>query len=176
MSLVIKTALGIITLVLERDTAPLTVQHATSVAEAGTFNDVQFYRSDFVIQMGTAHSPGREVPKISANEAGLRKCRTNARGTAAFAHWDVPDAGAGDFFINTGDNPHLDSAYGGFCVFAAVADADAASLRVVDAVAESVKQGRKVAVHEVTHEATAAGEGMGKEEPELQPPEPQSEL
>ena len=150
MSLLIKTALGIITLVLEPETAPLTVQHATSVAAAGTFNNVQFYRSDFVIQMGVANTPQRNaVPKMS-NEAGMRKCRTNARGSAAFAHYDVPDGGAGDIFINLGDNPHLDSAYGGFCVFAAVADADAASFRVVDAVAESVKKGHNVVVQEVT--------------------------
>ena len=32
------------------------------------------------------------------------------RGTAAIAHWDVPDCGNSDFFINVKDNPHLDDA------------------------------------------------------------------
>ena len=52
-------------------------------------------------------------------------CRTpplasNVRGTCSVAHWDVPDCGNTEFFINLKPNPHLDEAYGGYCVFAAV--------------------------------------------------------
>ena len=47
----------------------------------------------------------------------------------------MPDAGNTEFFINLQPNPHLDAAYGGFAVFAAVADGDAASFAVMDAIA-----------------------------------------
>ena len=58
---------------------------------------------------------------------------SNTRGTAAIAHWDVPDCGNSEFFINLGTNAHLDEAYGGYCVFAQVEDD--ASFAIVDAIA-----------------------------------------
>jgi cyclophilin family peptidyl-prolyl cis-trans isomerase len=111
-SLIIKTILGAITLTLEQHSAPLTVQHLTSASQAGTFNDVQFYRpetwlSEFVIQMGTHLGTGHHSPNIPENEVLTTRCRSNVRGTAAFAHGDVPNASAGVFFINTQDNSHM---------------------------------------------------------------------
>ena len=99
--------------------------------------------------------PPPQPPKLSVNENFTGARRSNTRGTASFAHWDVPDAGAAEFFINLGANAHLDEAYGGYCVFAAVDAADAASFVVVDQIAEAVKAGSKVAVLEVS----VVGEG-----------------
>ena len=49
----------------------------------------------------------------------------NTRGGVAIAHWDVPDNGNSEFFINLKTNSHLDQAYGGYCVFAEVVGATA---------------------------------------------------
>ena len=40
-------------------------------------------------------------------------------------------------------NAHLDSAYGGYCVFAKIDDTDAASFSTVDAIARAVVNGAK---------------------------------
>ena len=75
---------------------------------------------------------------------------SNTRGTAAIAHWDVPDCGNSEFFINLGTNAHLDSAYGGYCVFAQVEDD--ASFKVVDAIAEAIKKVGKVDISSIVCE------------------------
>ena len=75
------------------------------------------------------------------NETSTGTVISNSRGTAAIAHWDVPDCGNSEFFINLGSNSHLDSAYGGYCVFAEVQDE--ASFSVVDAIAEAIAKGGK---------------------------------
>ena len=64
------------------------------------------------------------------------------------AHWDVPDCGNSEFFINIKDNPHLDSAYGGYCVFAEVANTE--SYKVVDAITAAVPNGEKPAINRAT--------------------------
>jgi cyclophilin family peptidyl-prolyl cis-trans isomerase len=57
------------------------------------------------------HGTGRDNPfgDLQVNE----KNRSNLRGTVSIAHWDVPDCGNTEFFINLEDNTHLDDAYGG---------------------------------------------------------------
>ena len=56
--------------------------------------------------------------------------------------WVATD-GNTEFFINLGANTHLDSVYGGYCVFAAVAENDTTSWAVVDAIADAIaKQGK----------------------------------
>jgi cyclophilin family peptidyl-prolyl cis-trans isomerase len=37
---------------------------------------------------------------------------SNTRGTCSIAHWDVPDCGNTEFFVNLQPNAHLDEAYG----------------------------------------------------------------
>ena len=73
------------------------------------------------------------------NETGTGTVVSNTRGTAAIAHWDVPDNGNSEFFINLKANSHLDEAYGGYCVFAEVADD--ASFAVVDKIAAAIASG-----------------------------------
>jgi len=65
----------------------------------------------------------------------------NTRGGVAIAHWDVPDNGNSEFFINLKTNSHLDQAYGGYCVFAEVDGAS--SFSVADAIAQAVPKGAK---------------------------------
>ena len=76
---------------------------------------------------------------LAANETKTGAAVSNTRGTASIAHWDVPDNGNAEFFINLKANSHLDEAYGGYCVFAEVADD--ASFAVVDRIAAAIASG-----------------------------------
>lgn len=141
MTLVLTTALGKISLRLRPDAAPVTVEHISKLARAGTFNGGCFYRSDFVIQCGLHGSAIKSpLPDLSVNESGKI---SNRRGTASVAHWDVPDCGNSEWFINLQDSPHLDAAYGGYCVFAEVAADDPASWATIAAIAKAVPAGQK---------------------------------
>merc|ERR1711971_143033 len=118
------TACGVINLTLRADAAPLTCEYIVSAVKRGLYDNKTFYRSDFVIQCGL-HGSGVEPPgNLSKNETRENVFITNGRGTCAIAHWDVPDNGNTEFFINLQANSHLDDAYGGYCVFAEVADAE----------------------------------------------------
>ena len=143
--LVVKTELGTIKLRLRPDVAPLTVAHVTKLAPL--LDGCCFYRSDFVIQCGLQRSDGsavacplKPIPVNETKKPGT-VVQSNVRGSAAFGHWDVPDAGCSDWFINLKDNPHLDDAYGGYCVFAMVDAGDASSFDTMAAIAAAVADG-----------------------------------
>lgn len=51
--------------------------------------------------------------------------------------------------VSLKDNSHLNSAYGGYCVFASVEAGDAASWRTVDAIAAAVPAGKHPAIASV---------------------------
>lgn len=70
------------------------------------------------------------------------------------AHWDVPDCGNSEFFINLGNNSHLDTAYGGYCCFAQVAADDAESWRTIDSIAAAIKGGEKAVAIQTVREAS----------------------
>ena len=144
----VSTSLGQIKLKLRPDAAPKTVEHFCKLAPL--FDGCCFYRSDFVIQGGLQRADGSSVQNpmkaIPVNETHAQGTTSlsNVRGTAAFGHWDVPDAGNSDWFINLKENAHLDSAYGGYAVFAAVDPGDAASFATIDAIARAIAdQGQK---------------------------------
>ena len=109
----VSTTFGQITLKLRPDAAPKTVEHFCKLAPL--FDGCCFYRSDFVIQGGLQRADGSSVQNpmkpIPVNETHTDVVLSNVRGTAAFGHWDVPDAGNSDWFINLKDNAHLDSAW-----------------------------------------------------------------
>lgn len=138
----VHTSLGVISLRLRPDVAPQTVAHFKQLVPL--FDECCFYRSDFVIQCGLQRPDGSAVDNplkpIPVNETtyGTTAFQSNVRGTAAFGHWDVPDAGNSDWFINLKANPHLDTAYGGYCVFAMVEAGDANSFATIDAIAAAV--------------------------------------
>ena len=67
---------------------------------------------------------------------------SNTRGTASIAHFDIPDNGNTEFFINLGANTHLDTVYGGYCVFAEVSTGDSESWATVDAIASAISSKR----------------------------------
>ena len=106
------TELGDIAMKFRPDAAPESVAYYTELIKSQLFDGVTFYRSDFVIQMGT-HGTSKKAPRdLHVNETHKAPKVSNTRGTAAIAHWDVPDCGNSEFFINLKSNGHLDDAYG----------------------------------------------------------------
>eukprot|EP00931_Biecheleriopsis_adriatica_P054788 TRINITY_DN32278_c0_g1_i1.p1 TRINITY_DN32278_c0_g1~~TRINITY_DN32278_c0_g1_i1.p1 ORF type:complete len:181 (-),score=35.81 TRINITY_DN32278_c0_g1_i1:192-713(-) len=142
------TSCGVISMKLRHDAAPATCSYIVEAVKQGLYDEKSFYRSDFVIQCGL-HGSGVEPPgNISKNETREGVFVSNTRGTCAVAHWDVPDNGNTEFFINLKANTHLDDAYGGYCVFAEVDGED--SLKVVDRVAQDVLKQGSVQIKAVT--------------------------
>jgi len=143
----INTSLGDITVELDADNAPLTVQNFLGYVESGFYDKTLFHQvfKGAVIMGGmfnqdmTEKQPG---PPIS-NEAhnGL----TNQRGTIAMARQhDVINSATCQFFINVKDNPNYDHRPGaranydnpqdyGYCVFGRVTPD---SMAVVDKIAD----------------------------------------
>ena len=113
-ALVLDTAEGVITLQLRPDAAPETVKYILKCVASKLYDGKEFYRSDFVIQFGL-HGSGVECPhgNLHVNETSVGPRLSNTRGTCSIAHWDVPDCGNTEAFINLKENAHLDSAYGG---------------------------------------------------------------
>ena len=107
----ISTGLGDISMKFRPDAAPQTVEYIGKLIQHGLYNSTTFYRSDFVIQCGT-HGLNKANPlgDLKVNETSSGTKVSNTRGTAAIAHWDVPDCGNSEFFINLQTNDHLDSA------------------------------------------------------------------
>ena len=120
--IILETSLGKIALSLRSDAAPETAAHICRIASSGLYDGCCFYRSDFVIQCGLRNANGEQIenpfPDISVNETALHTRVSNTRGTCAVAHWQAPDNGNSEWFINLKHNSHLDTAYGGYCVFA----------------------------------------------------------
>ena len=144
-TLFLETSLGNIVLRLRPNSAPRTVEHIKKLVSGGMYDGCCFYRSDFVIQCGLQRPDGSGVRNphapLEVNETSLNDRISNKRGTVSVAHWDVPDCGNSEFFINVQDNPHLDSAYGGYCVFAEVAGDQ--SYQIIDAIKSAIPSGEK---------------------------------
>jgi peptidyl-prolyl cis-trans isomerase B (cyclophilin B) len=137
------TNFGAITLQLDAEKAPKTVENFLTYVKDGHYNNTVFHRviKGFMIQ-GGGMEPGMKQKACRApidNEAanGLK----NKRGTIAMARTGDPHSATAQFFINVVDNDFLDfkspSGNGwGYCVFGEVVE----GLDVVDAI-RAVKTG-----------------------------------
>jgi len=136
---------GVITLELDADKAPLSVENFLSYVTNGHYNQTVFHRviKDFMIQ-GGGFEPGMKQKPCAApidNEAnnGLH----NDIYTVAMARTSDPHSATAQFFINTTDNSFLNHSSPtpqgwGYAVFGKVV----AGTEVVDAI-RAVKTGRK---------------------------------
>jgi len=141
----LQTNLGTITLELDAEKAPKTVENFLAYVKAGHYDNTVFHRviKNFMIQ-GGGFEPGMNQKPTNApidNEAanGLK----NKRGTVAMARTNDPHSATAQFFINVVDNDFLDfkspSGSGwGYCVFGQVVE----GLDVVDKI-KSVRTGNK---------------------------------
>jgi peptidyl-prolyl cis-trans isomerase B (cyclophilin B) len=120
---------GVITLELDAEKAPKTVENFIAYVESGHYDNTVFHRviKNFMIQ-GGGMEPGmnqKETRDPIENEAanGLK----NVRGSIAMARTNDPHSATAQFFINTVDNDFLDfkapSGQGwGYCVFGQVVE------------------------------------------------------
>ena len=106
----IQTSLGNITVELNPQRAPVTVQNFLRYVKEGHYDGTVFYRvvPGFVIQAGSYDADVHyravhdNIP-LEANN-GLK----NLRGTIAMAREEDPNTANAEFFINLGDNADLD--------------------------------------------------------------------
>ena len=129
MKVQVFTTSGTITVQLNHDKAPETVDNFLTYVEAGFYNGTIFHRviRDFMIQGGGMDKqmntkPARPPIRNEANNGLKNHC-----GTISMARTAAPHSAAAQFFINTDDNPFLDfqseSETGwGYCVFGGVVE------------------------------------------------------
>ncbi len=134
---IIETSLGDITVELNADRAPVSVENFLGYVKAGSYDGTIFHRviPSFMIQGGgfTPDMTKKPVREPIKNEAqnGLR----NRKYTLAMARTNEVHSATSQFFINTKDNSFLDNKgtaardYG-YAVFAKVID----GMDVVDAI------------------------------------------
>ena len=125
------TTLGPMTLELDPDNAPKTVENFLSYVSNGFYDGTIFHRviNDFMIQGGgfTADMEQKATQAPIDNEAnnGLK----NARGTIAMARTQDPHSATAQFFINVQDNDFLnhtgENMQGwGYAVFGKITDGE----------------------------------------------------
>jgi peptidyl-prolyl cis-trans isomerase B (cyclophilin B) len=125
--IILHTTMGDITLELDAENAPKTVENFLQYVRDGHYDNTIFHRviDGFMIQ-GGGMAPGMKQKPTRApvgNEAG--NGLKNARYTVAMARTNEPHSATAQFFINVGDNEFLNykgpSPQGwGYCVFGKV--------------------------------------------------------
>jgi len=129
VTVTMETNKGVITLELDREKAPVSVENFITYAKSGHYDGTIFHRviPGFMIQGGgfdTGMQQKDTNPQIK-NEAanGLK----NDKGTVAMARTNVPDSATSQFFINLKDNDFLNHTSPtpqgwGYAVFGKVTD------------------------------------------------------
>ena len=156
IAVVISTSLGDITLELDKEKAPGTVENFINLVESGYYDETIFHRviDGFMVQGGGLTADMRTKPSGTQpiqNEAnnGL----PNDRGTIAMARTNDPHSATSQFFINHKDNSFLNHSSEtmrgwGYAVFGKVTD----GMDVVDAIAV-VDTVRREGSHDALHDA-----------------------
>lgn len=134
----LETSMGNITLELDHDKAPKTVDNFVAYVKAKHYDGLSFHRviKGFMIQGGgyDENYNQRNTQKPIQNEAknGLK----NVRGSVAMARTSDPHSASSQFFINHGNNDFLDypgQDGWGYAVFGKVVD----GMDVVDKIADA---------------------------------------
>ena len=126
-TVLLKTSMGSITLELDRERAPRTVENFLNYVRSGHYNNTLFHRviNGFMIQGGGFEPGMRQKPtgKPIQNEAanGLK----NDKYTVAMARTSDPHSATAQFFVNVADNEFLNftapnTQNWGYCVFGRV--------------------------------------------------------
>ncbi len=111
---------GRMQLELYPDVAPNTVNNFISLAQQGFYNGLTFHRvvPGFMIQGGDPQGNGMGGPgyaikgEFAAN--GFTNNLLHTKGVISMARSEPPDTAGSQFFIMTGDAPHLDGQYAAF--------------------------------------------------------------
>lgn len=111
---------GTVSVELDGDTAPVTVQNFMDLANAGFYDGLTFHRiiDGFMIQggdpngNGTGGSDKNIVGEFEAN--GYANSIAHTKGVISMARSQDPDSASSQFFIMVADAPHLDGQYAAF--------------------------------------------------------------
>ena len=130
------TANGSITVELDQNMAPISVDNFLSYVRKGYYSNTLFHRviPGFMIQgggftTGMVRRPGLVDPIVLESKNGL----SNLRGTLAMARTNVPNSATSEFYINLVDNLFLDyknEGNPGYAVFGSVVQ----GLEIVDTI------------------------------------------
>ena len=125
MSILLTTNHGQITLELDADKAPKTVENFLSYVKSGHYDGTIFHRviDGFMIQGGGFSPDMRQKPTEDPVENEANNGLTNDRYTIAMARTSDPHSASAQFFINVSDNDFLNypgSDGWGYCVFGKV--------------------------------------------------------
>ena len=145
MKAVIATSLGQITIELNQEKAPKTVENFLAYVKSGFYDGTIFHRviEGFMIQGGGMDKEMKTKPTNPSIENEANNGLSNLYGTIAMARTSSPHSATAQFFINTEDNRGLDfqseTEQGwGYCVFGEVTD----GIEVVSAIEEKPKKTR----------------------------------
>jgi peptidyl-prolyl cis-trans isomerase B (cyclophilin B) len=129
MNVRISTNHGDITLELNPEKAPVTVENFVSYAKSGHYDGTIFHRviEDFMIQGGGLDQDMNDKPTNDSIQNEANNGLSNLDGTVAMARTSDPHSASAQFFINTTDNAFLDFRSAtddgwGYCVFGKVTD------------------------------------------------------
>jgi len=147
VSILISTSKGDITLALDAEKAPKTVENFLRYVDEGFYNGTIFHRviEGFMIQGGGLTPDMQKKATHDGIQNEARNGLKNVRGSIAMARTGDPHSATAQFFINHRDNDNLDypSFDGwGYAVFGEVTG----GMDVVDAIAATpttFKSGRK---------------------------------
>ena len=129
MKVQIATTLGSITVELNQEKAPKTVENFLSYVKSGFYDGTIFHRviEGFMIQGGGMDKDMKTKPTNPSIKNEANNGLSNLLGTIAMARTSDPHSATAQFFINTEDNPGLDfqseTEQGwGYCVFGEVTE------------------------------------------------------
>ena len=111
---------GTITLELDADTAPITVENFCTLAGDGFYDGLTFHRiiSGFMIQGGDPDGTGSggsdKTIKGEFFSNGVENNISHVRGVISMARSDAPDSASSQFFIVHEDSTFLDGEYAAF--------------------------------------------------------------
>ena len=111
---------GTITVELDGDTAPITVENFISLAKDGFYDGLTFHRiiAGFMIQGGDPDGNGtggsKKTIKGEFSDNGVENNISHTRGVISMARSSDPDSASSQFFIVHQDSPSLDGKYAAF--------------------------------------------------------------
>ena len=145
MNVKLTTSMGDISLELDAEKAPITVENFISYVESGHYEGTIFHRviNDFMIQTGGMDAEMNDKPTNDSIKNEANNGLPNLLGTIAMARTNDPHSASSQFFINTNDNGSLNHSSEtpdgwGYCVFGKVVD----GMDVVEKI-EEVETGTK---------------------------------
>ena len=111
---------GTVSVELDGDTAPITVQNFMDLANSGFYDGLTFHRiiDGFMIQGGDPNGDGTGgsgtniVGEFEAN--GYANSIAHTKGVISMARAQDPNSASSQFFIMVEDAPHLDGMYAAF--------------------------------------------------------------